>query len=223
MIDSFVPYGEAAARLAAEFVSGLDDEARTALAEAMARIQASGAGTDAPGPGHRAPDFTLPDPDGEAVTLSTLLKQGPVVLNFFRGGWCPFCNLEFRSLHSALPAIEAAGASLVGVSPERPEVAARTREEKDLRFRLLCDAGNAVARRWGLVMQVPEVIRPWYARWGIDLPAANGDDSFELPLPATYVIGPDGVIAAAFVDRDYTRRMEPAEVVSALQALRATP
>lgn len=117
----------------------------------------------------------------------------------------------------ALPEIEALGAQLVTVSPELPDKSLSTAEKNDLAFEVLSDLGNKVARDFGLVFSLAEELRPIYASFGIDIPAYNGDDTFELPLPATYVIDTDGTIAHAFVDTDYTRRLEPAEIVEILK------
>jgi peroxiredoxin len=144
-----------------------------------------------------------------------------VVLNVYRGGWCPYCNLEMKALHEALPEIEAHGARLVGMAPETPDKAMATAERHRIRIDILSDAGNRVAERLGLVFELPEAMRPIYQSLGIDIPAYNGDDSFKLPVPATYIVRQDGVIAHAFVNADYTQRMEPAEIVARLQSFAA--
>ena len=119
-----------------------------------------------------------------------------------------------------LEEIEKLGATLVAITPELPKVAAETAEKNKLSFHLLCDQGNAVAKQFGIVFQLPPDLREFYSSLGIDLSASNGDASFELPLPATYVVGPDGFIIAAHVDPDYVKRMEPADI---LRALRSSP
>lgn len=210
---------EQARALLHDFVTGLPAGQQTLLEQAMAELMASSAGAQAVGTDDRAPDFELPRADGARRRLGDYLAQGPVVLSFYRGGWCPFCNLEFRALHERLPEIQALGATLVGVSPEIPDTAIETVAQHQLEFDVLSDVGNRVAERYGLVMTVPAVIRPIYLQWGIDLPRANGDDSWRLPLPATYVIDGGGTVRAAYVNKDYTQRMEPADIVTALQAL----
>ncbi|WP_435685707.1 peroxiredoxin-like family protein [Sedimenticola selenatireducens] len=189
------------------------------MAQATADLKASGIENQALGAGDLAPDFTLPNARGEEIRLTDLLSRGPVVVNIYRGGWCPYCNLELRALKEKLPKIEALGASLVAIAPEKPDKAAETTVRHDLEFEVLSDQGNQVSRQFGLVFTLPESIRAIYASFGTDLPAYNGDERFELPLPATYVIRPDGQIAYAFVDADYTRRMEPAEIIEVLRAL----
>lgn len=167
--------------------------------------------------GDTAPVFELPTADGERVELRSLLQQGPVVLSFYRGGWCPYCNLELRALQQVLPQIQASGANLVAVSPETPDNSLTTTEKNELSFPVLSDVGNKVAQEFGLVFTLPETLRPLYAEWGIDLPAYNGDDRFELPVPATYVIAPDGRIVLAFANADYTQRLDPEAILAALQ------
>ena len=189
------------------------------MAQATADLKASGIENQALGAGDLAPDFTLPNARGEEIRLTDLLSRGPVVVNIYRGGWCPYCNLELRALKEKLPKIEALGASLVAIAPEKPDKAAETTVRHDLEFEVLSDLGNQVSRQFGLVFTLPESIRAIYASFGTDLPAYNGDERFELPLPATYVIRPDGQITYAFVDADYTRRMEPAEIIEVLRAL----
>jgi len=167
--------------------------------------------------GDTVPDFTLPDAHGDHVNFVDTLEHGPVVLSFYRGGWCPYCNLELQALQQALPEIKELGTQLVAVSPELPDQSLSTAEKHALAFTVLNDQGNQVARMFGLVFTLPEALRPIYATFGIDLPAWNGDDSFELPMPATYVIGRNGIILDGFVNTDYTRRMEPERILDILR------
>ncbi|MEM9656723.1 MAG: peroxiredoxin-like family protein [Planctomycetota bacterium] len=169
----------------------------------------------------QAPPFALPDAAGNQVELHSLLGEGPVVLTFYRGGWCPYCNIELRALQAALPEISAHGATLVAVSPQTPDQSLSTAEKNELEFAVLSDVGNRAAREYGLVFTLPEALRPIYADFGIDLPAHNGDDSFELPAPATYVIDRHGKIRYAFVNADYRRRAEPSDIVASLASLEA--
>ena len=169
--------------------------------------------------GRKAPGFSLTNHVGEERTLDGFLAKGPVVLSFYRGGWCPYCNMELAALQRALPEIEALGAQLVAVSPETPDHSLSTREKHDLAFEVLFDKGNKVAQSYGLVFVLDEALRPLYAKLGIDLVASNGDDSFSLPIPATYVIDRNGVVAYHLADADYTKRLEPDDVISALKKL----
>src|SRR5207253_1224408 len=161
--------------------------------EALAR---SGIAASGLREGTLAPDFTLPDVHGRAVTLSALLGQGPVVLTFYRGEWCPYCNLQLRAYETILPQIRELGVSLVAVSPQTPDQSLTTTEQKGLTFPVLSDAGNEFARRYGLVYSLSQALRAVSA----DLPVYNGDDSWELPMPGTFVIAQDGTVRLAFVD-----------------------
>ena len=169
--------------------------------------------------GQAAPNFKLPNVTGHQIELQALLQQGPVVISFYRGQWCPYCNLELRALQQVLPEIQALGATLVAISPQTPDHSLSTVEKNELTFEVLSDVGNQVARDYGLVFQLPEQLRPIYQGFGIDLPAHNGDRTFELPIPATYVIGTHGLVIHGFVDPDYTQRLEPEEILNALQSL----
>lgn len=169
--------------------------------------------------GERAPDFTLPDVFGKPVALSELLKHGPVVLTFYRGEWCPWCNLTLRAYQRILPQIRALGASLVAVSPQTPEHSLSTVEKKELTFTVLSDVGNIVARKYRLVFTLEQTIRTLYTTIGSDLPSFNGDPSWELPMPATFLLAQDGTVRLAFVDEDFTHRLEPATLLDGLRAV----
>ncbi len=170
--------------------------------------------------GDPMPNFSLPNAVGKTVELNALLAQGPVVVAFYRGGWCPYCNLELRALQQHLPQIQAEGATLAAISPQTPDYSLSTAEKNELQFEVLSDVGHQYARQLGLVFQIPEALRQVYASFGIDLPGHNGDETFELPLAATYVVAPNGIVVQAFLDADYTHRMEPAEIITALQGLK---
>lgn len=191
------------------------------MARATAEIKVSGIEDRSLRVGDRMPDFELPNQHGETRRFSEYLAESPVVLNVYRGGWCPYCNLEMKALHDALPQIQAQGARLVGMAPETPDKAMDTAERHRIDIDILSDAGNCVAEGLGLVFELPESLRPIYQGLGIDVPAYNGDDSFRLPMPATYIVGQDGVVSYAFVNADYTLRVEPEEIVAHLSSLAA--
>jgi peroxiredoxin len=184
-----------------------------------AELVKQGVGTGGPQPGEAAPDFELPDQLGRTIKLSDLCAKGPVVVSFYRGGWCPYCNLELRALQMCLPQIEALGASLIAISPQLPDESMSTAEKNELSFPVLSDVGNAIARQYGLVFELSEELRPAYQEFGIDLPATNGSDSFELPVPGTYIVDGGGVIRLREATADYKQRAEPEELVNALQTL----
>jgi peroxiredoxin len=189
------------------------------MAEATEELKRSGIEDRALKTGDTMPDFELPNQHGERRRLSDYLAKSPVVLNIYRGGWCPYCNMEMKALHDALPAIESHGARLVGMAPETPDKAISTAERHGIAIDILGDAGNKVAEQMGLVFELPQALRPIYEKFGTDLAAYNGDASFKLPVPATYIIGQDGVIVYDFVNADYTVRLEPSEIVAKLAEL----
>lgn len=191
---------------------------RVALYEAkIEELRAGFAFGQALGIGAEAPDFTLPDAKGRPVTLSSLLRQGPVVVTFYRGGWCPYCSIQLRAYQAVLPEIAALGARLVAISPQLPDGSLSTAEKNALTFDVLSDPGNAAARRFGLVYALPEELRAALRSNGKVLPGINGDESWELPVPATFVIAPDGRVALAHLDVDYRRRLEPDAILAVLR------
>lgn len=180
---------------------------------------AEAAETTALSVGAEAPDFTLPTASGDRVRLGEALAEGPVVLTFYRGAWCPYCNQSLRQFQEALPLIEAAGARLVAISPQTPDGSLEMEQAQSLTFPVLSDIGNEVSRDYGLVFEVGEDVRDRYRTSGIDLAEANGTEAWELPVPATYVIDQDGTIRFAFIEADYTQRASPRDVLDALRSL----
>jgi peroxiredoxin len=187
----------------------------------MDRVRSAGTIDAALRVGQSAPDFTLPDAFGNPVSVRTLLARGPVVISFYRGEWCPFCNIELRALQQALPAMEQLGATLIAISPETPDHGIVAAEKNKLTFPVLSDFGNKVARQFGIVFQVGQELKGFSKNvFKNDIALRNGEDSYELPVPATYVIDTSGVIRFAHVDVDYmTGRAEPEEVISTLKAI----
>ncbi|MGD1940972.1 MAG: peroxiredoxin-like family protein [Leptolyngbyaceae cyanobacterium] len=207
------------AQFAAKMQDQLPADAKAVMAKAGNEIAQLGIEDQSLKVGDVIPSVTLPNALGESVAVQDLLKAGPVVIAFYRGGWCPYCNMELRALQQVLPAIKAQGAQLVAIAPETPDNSLSTQEKNDLAFEVLSDVGNQVAREFGLVFTLPEYLRPLYQSFGIDLEAYNGDSSFELPVPATYVVDATGTIVHAFVNVDYTQREDPDNIVAALQQL----
>lgn len=169
--------------------------------------------------GQTAPNFTLPDAVGNPVTLAELLEPGPVVLVFYRGNWCPYCSVQLRAYNQALSQFQAYGATLVAVSPQTPDLTRLTAEEKELRYPVLSDAGNAVARQYGLAYRVGDAVYNTLHSVGINLAAFNGDDTGELPLTGTFVIAQSGTIAWAHTEANFKQRPDPALIVAALAQL----
>jgi peroxiredoxin len=183
-------------------------------------LRASGVEERALKPGLLAPDFMLPDPKGRLFRLHSLLIQGPVVLVFYRGGWCPYCNLHLRGFQRALPELKKFGAQVVAVSPQLPDNSFTTQEKDQLTFPVLSDVGNKVASRFGLVFQLGEQLRELYRQFGHPLDLFNGPDGEQhLPVPATFLIDGSGRIRMTHVDADYTQRLDPDDVVAKLNKL----
>ncbi len=181
---------------------------------AAAALEASGIEDHALREGDVAPDFELPDAMGRPVRLADLRARGPVIISFYRGQWCPFCNLELRGLQRALEEIREAGATLVAISPNKPDVSLDTIEALDLEFPVLSDHDNRVAKQFNLVYEMtPENIE-MYREIGRDIGELTGTGKWELPVPATYVVDRDGRIAYSFVDLNHRRRAEPSEVAA---------
>jgi len=167
----------------------------------------------------QAPDFTLSDALGQAVTLSQLLTQGPVILIFYRGEWCPYCNLELRAYQKALPQFQELGATLVAISPQTPDHSLSTKEKHELAFVVLSDMGNGVAREYGLAFTLDEAGRALHAQMGADLPAYNGDDSWELPVTGTFLVDQSRTVRLASVDPNFFHRLDPSVVIARLKEL----
>lgn len=193
------------------------------LAAELRKLADSGIAKAALQTGAVAPEFLLPDARGGTVRLSSLLQNGPVIVTFYRGGWCPFCDLQLRAYQAVLDEIRRAGAELVAISPQTPDYALLDVEKKDLRFPVLSDAHNRVARQYGLVFALSEALKDLQRGFGNPIPKFNGDDSWELPMPGTFVIDRGGIVRLAHVDPDYTRRLEPTAILAALRAGSALP
>src|SRR5271156_1234037 len=167
--------------------------------------------------GDHAPAIVLENGKGAIVDVGTLLKKGPVIVTFYRGGWCPFCNLELKAYQEVLPEIAAAGASLVAISPEKPDDTLSTAQKNALTFEVLSDVGQNVGRAFGLVYDFTEELKSVYHGFNLDIPARNGTPGeWALPVSATYVIDRDGTIVYAYTDADYRDRADPRDVLKVL-------
>lgn len=187
--------------------------------ESLAALARSGLADRALRSGDLAPDFALPDATGTVVESQRLRSRGPVVLCFYRGAWCPYCNLELRAWQQHLPELERLGATLVAISPQTPDASLTLAEKHALAYPVLSDLGNVVTRRFGIVYTVDERMRAVLEGFGVQLPTYNGDSTFELPAPATYLVGRDATIVGAWVDADYRRRAEPTAVLNRVRAI----
>ncbi len=184
---------------------------------ATAELVASGAAQGALKAGDKLPDFSLSDPYGNTVSSTDLLARGPLVISFYRGVWCPYCNMELQALEDSLPKFRELGASLVAISPQNPVNSRKSVRQNNLTFPILSDPHNEVAAAFGLRFEMQDYLVDLYKSLKNDLPAFNGDPSWSLPMPARYVVRQDGVILYAEVNPDYTRRPEPEDMLPALR------
>lgn len=187
------------------------------MERATAELIASGQAGRALQAGDQAPVFTLDDAEGQPVSSAELLAQGPLVISFYRGVWCPYCNLELQALQETLPQFVALGASLVAISPQVAANSRKSQRQNKLGFPILGDPENAVAAAFGLRFTLPGYLVDLYKMLKNDLSAFNGDPSWTLPMPARYVIAQDGTIVYAEVNPDYTLRPEPASMLPVLR------
>jgi peroxiredoxin len=173
--------------------------------------------------GEPLPEFELPNVEGRLIASAELVERAPLVISFFRGGWCPFCTLELRALQQASPEIKQLGATLVAVTPDTGAALALAKRNNGLGYEVLSDVDNGVGLAFGIIFRVPEAIRELYLRLGIDLGARHGNRTGEwlLPLPATYIVDRRGVIRHAELDPDFKRRMEPEEILRVLGEIAA--
>jgi peroxiredoxin len=183
---------------------------------AIAELRQSGISERVLSVGAKAPVFELKDHNGKSVSSADLLNKGLLVICFFRGRWCPFCVGQLEAMNLVLPEIKDAGASLVAVSPQTVQQSFFMVDQHKLRFPLLSDANNQVAQQFGLAYRVPDYQQIIYRRAMINLPFASGDDSWQLPIPATYMLDRSGTILYASANPDYTERPEPAEILQRL-------
>ena len=182
-------------------------EVMTAMETATAKLAASGLANKTLKRGSHMPDFELPDATGKIVRSIDLRAKGALLISFYRGHWCPYCSLELKALQERLADITAKGATLIAISPQTPDQSLTTQQKYELKFPVLSDSGNTIAKKFGLVYTLDESLRPIYQAFGIDLKAHNGDSSFELPVPATYLVDKNGTVLDSYVNIDYRERL----------------
>ncbi len=200
----------------ASFEQRADANKKRAYKEGLESVEKSGIVAAAKQVGDIAPNFTLNNALGNPIALNDYLKKGPVVLTWYRGGWCPYCNLTLHQLQEELPNFNALGANLIALTPELPDKSMSTSEKNDLQFEVLSDVGNKVAKEYGIVFKLTDEVAAMYNK-SFDLNSYNGDTSNELPLAATYIINKKGQIVYAFLDADYRNRAEPSELTEFLK------
>ncbi|MEM9007701.1 MAG: peroxiredoxin-like family protein [Cyanobacteria bacterium P01_F01_bin.86] len=206
--------------LKANIKSQIPEDVLQKFDESIQALDESGMVDRAPQVGNQLNNFVLSNQLGQHRSLSELRKSGPVVMVFYRGGWCPYCNLELRAYQQILPQLKEAGAQLVAITPELPDSSLSTVEKNELEFEVLSDVGADYAKEIGLAFTLPEELREIYANLGGDLQKFNGAGNFNLPIPATLVVDSTGMIAFAHVDVDYTTRANPEDVLSAVRNIK---
>lgn len=199
----------------------IPEDALAVMTKAAQELDAQGIGDKALSVGDTFPDVGLLGVEGGAVSLSSLLAKGPLVINFYRGGWCPYCNLELKAYQDELETVRSLGAELVAISPESPDRATTTAEKNAVTYPVQTDPQNSLAEALGIVFDFPKELAALYESFGNNLPEAHGEAGWRLPIPATYVVGADGVILFAHVARDYRTRAEPADAIAALKVHQA--
>lgn len=200
----------------ADWASKASNHVKRAYTEGIASVLQAGIVQQSKQVGDQAPNFSLTNATGQAINLSDYLAKGPVVLTWYRGDWCPYCNLTLQRLQEDLPNFQTAGANLLALTPELPDKSLSTSEKHQLQFEVLSDIGNQVAKTYGIVFKLTPEVAEMYQK-AFDLHGYNGDESDELPLAATYVIDQSGVIRYAFLDAEYRNRAEPADILAALE------
>lgn len=201
------------------FAKAAPEKLKKEYAEGIAAVENSGILEKALNVGDQVPDFELNNQMSKTVSLYNELKKGPVVLMWYRGGWCPYCNINLHYLQEKLSEFNKLGASLLALTPELPDRSLNTAEKHKLEFQVLSDVGNKVAKEYGVVFKLTPEVAAIYQK-AFDMHGYNGDESDELPLAATYVIDQNGIIKYAFLDADYRNRAEPEEILKALSKLK---
>nr|UXE45899.1 hypothetical protein Hi04_10k_c5418_00022 [uncultured bacterium] len=196
-----------------------DEKLQIAYRDLLSRLGRAETGEQALRPGNAMPSFVLPDAEGRLVASDELLAKGPLVVNFFRGNWCPYCLKMLKALEAALPQLEAAGGQLVAITPDTGRHLTDTKRVQRLSYEILSDVDGAVGLLFGVLFRAPAAYREVLAGYGIDLAERHGNEGGFIPLPATFVVDRGGVVRYAFVDIDFTRRAEPADVVAVLAKL----
>jgi len=204
-------------RVSREMAAGMTPDQRALFESFIDDLKESGLALRALSVGDEMPPFVLPDATGRMVSSSDLLVRGPLVVVFYRGSWCPWCNLQLKAIQDSIDEVHELGAELVAISPMTPDNSLSFAEKKGLSYPVLSDVGLKVAQSFGLVYPMNEAMQAFHEAAGIDLASLNGTTDFELPMPATYVVD-DGIVVSK-VDPDWRERMDPLEIIAALQKL----
>lgn len=202
----------------ANFGKKASSEKKKIYAAGIAAVEANKIASQALQVGETALNFTLPNASGKTITLYEQLEKGPVILMWYRGGWCPYCNITLHYMQEALPDFQKYGANLVAISPEVPDSSITTMEKHELQFEVLSDTNNRVAHQYKIVFKLTEEVAKIYED-NFGLSDYNGNTDAELPLAATYIIGQDKIIKYAFLDPDYRNRAEPGDLIAFLKGM----
>lgn len=208
------------AKLKRNFTQTASDSVKEIIDKGIADLSESDLIANAIKVGEVAPDFVLPNVTGEKVSLSEALHDGPVILTWYRGGWCPYCNMHLRYLQKSLPLFQKYNARMIALTPEKPDGSLTVKEKNGLEFDVLSDYHNDVARTYGIVFKLGKEVSDLYKNtFGLNLEAYNDSDSDELPIPATYVIDSLGMVRYAFLNADYMQRADPKEIIDVLKKI----
>jgi peroxiredoxin len=201
-----------------EFRGKVPKEVQEIMLQATQKLKNTKISKNALRTGDKIPTFTLSDALGNLVDFKIFLQDNDfVVIDFYRGAWCPYCSLELRALQEINDELKTLNTSIVAISPQTPDNSLSTKEKADLEYEVLSDIDNVVAKKFGLVFSLDESLRGIYTQFGIDIPGSNNSKSYEIPMPATYVIDKTGTIIYDFVDEDYTKRLEPQIILEQLK------
>ena len=192
------------------------DAIKVIMKNAIDELKASKVTSKALKTGDNFPNFKLPNVEGKEIDSKVLLQEGSLIISFYRGGWCPYCNIELKALQKILPEFKSRKAQLIAISPEIPNNSLTTREKNNLDFEVLTDKNNNFSRTINLVYQLPEELVSLYKKFGINLEESQNNKNNELPISATYVINKNGIIIYHFIEEDYKLRADPKAIIEAL-------
>ncbi|KAF5872196.1 putative alkyl hydroperoxide reductase thiol specific antioxidant mal allergen protein [Botrytis fragariae] len=202
-----------------QFEATAPSHVKDPINRANAHFQQTFSPTLALQPGSPFPPITLPNALSTPISIPTLVLITPLLITFYRGSWCPFCNLALHNLQTHLPFFKSHNITLLAISPQLPDQSLSTVEKHELEFEVLSDVGNVLARKLGILFQQPEEMRPVFEELGHDFEKSNGDASMEVPVPATFLVGRDGIVKRSFVDPDWTKRVETSMVMGWVEEL----
>ena len=205
-----------------EILAGLSEADRESYVHLVDWLRKTDVVSHALQVGDTAPDFLLPDEEGRLHSSKQLREAGPLVVSFYRGGWCPFCSAELRALQAIKSKLDALQAKVVVLSPDTRDLPRRLKQQLNLDLTMLADVDHGVAASYGIVFRVPDETRAHYAGLGHDFGHRHGMSEWMLPIPATYIIDQDGVVRGAFVEPDFTIRQEPSDILSRVRQISAS-